>query len=278
MQVGGFRGLLLAFVVASTALAGCAGGDAAPEETQGPGAVATLEPTTGTEAGTIRGSVTTDEGIPIGGATVGIVGLDAEAKTGDNGSFEFRGVTPGTYGVAVNKLGFESVAKSVEVLPGEVAEVTIELAAIVVSDPYFLSIPHAVLHEIGEKWATWALSLAEVDQCSGCTWTDTPPEGSTHMLVEIFGAHSIAKPTGDREWYWLFDEGNGNGSEITRGEFDLPIRIELEEDDYEGTTNFWSQILCEEQWICFQERRDVWVTFFYEYDEIPEGFTAAPPE
>jgi hypothetical protein len=59
-----------------------------------------------------------------------------------------------------------------------------------------------------------------------------------------------------REWYWLFSEGNGNGSETMRGEFDLPIRIELERDDYEGTTNVWSEVLCEAQWSCFQEQRD----------------------
>jgi hypothetical protein len=70
--------------------------------------------------------------------------------------------------------------------------------------------------------------------------------------------------------------GNGNGSEIRRGEFDVPVRIELEHDDYEGTTNFWSEVLCEAQWFCFQEKRDVWITFFDEFDEIPEGFTAGP--
>ncbi len=278
MQSDALRNLAISLVILTTALAGCAGDDAAPVDA-GPTDVTTIDESPTAQTGSIQGLVVSDEEIPIPRVEVGVVDLDATATTGANGTFEFRGVPLGKHTIAANRLGYASVAQSVDVLPGEVVETTIVLEALEVSDPYFLSLPHAALHEVGEKWATWALSLAEVDQCTGCTWTDAPPEGSTHLVVEVFGAHSFAKPTGaDREWYWLFSEGNGNGSLIVQGEFDLPIRLELDADDYEGTTNFWSQLLCEEQWVCFQERRDVWLTFFYEHDEIPDGFTAAPPE
>lgn len=278
MRTHAFRDLAFALVLLTTTLAGCAGGDdpAGPAAT---GDVTTIDETPTAQNGGIRGIVLDDEERPLAGVEVGLVVLEATATTAENGTFEFRGVPAGAHTIAANRLGYVSIAKSVDVAPGEVADITITLQALEVSDPYFLSLPHAALHEVGEKWATWALSLAEIDQCSGCTWTDTPPEGSTHLLIEVFGEHSIAKPTGaDREWYWIFSEGNGNGSVLAEGEFDLPIRLELDADEYDGTTNFWSQLLCEEQWICFQERRDVWLTFFYEHDEIPDAFTAAPPE
>ncbi len=68
--------------------------------------------------GLIRG-VAIDEAIrPLAGVLVNITGTPHSKTTGDDGSFAFAGLEPGTYFLQASKSGFETIQSSVDVLAG----------------------------------------------------------------------------------------------------------------------------------------------------------------
>ncbi len=108
----------------AVALSGCVGdqaGDPA-DAASGPGDVA------GDDTGTIVGVVVDDSLTPVAGVQVAL--LDEEgvsAVTDDVGNFKFTGLAPGSYSLAVQKLGFDSAVKKVSVQAGQTADVQFTL-------------------------------------------------------------------------------------------------------------------------------------------------------
>lgn len=70
------------------------------------------------DTGVIRGVVVDDTITPIQGASVTISGLGAETETGDDGSFGFSELDPGTYFLEVRKPGYDARQSSAEVQAG----------------------------------------------------------------------------------------------------------------------------------------------------------------
>ena len=111
-------------------LAGCAGGGATPA---GQASSSIAAPTDIVEdGGSITGTVVDDESIALEGVTVALLELNLQVATIAAGAFEFQNLPAGTYRLAAQKLGYESVAKAVTVAAGEAADVTLELAAIAI--------------------------------------------------------------------------------------------------------------------------------------------------
>lgn len=125
----------LAFgLVWAIVMAGCADGGA-PSSKASTASTSAAAPTLSDETGSLTGRVVDDEISPIVGADVGLTGASgvAPTKTDTEGRYTFNGLSPATYNVFVQQLGFQSDSRTVTVRPGEVAFANITLVAIPVS-------------------------------------------------------------------------------------------------------------------------------------------------
>jgi TonB-dependent siderophore receptor len=94
---------------------------------------AALVPRVGSAAlanGSVRGRVTDARtGQAIAGASVSLQGSAGHATSDDNGRYRIADVAPGTYTLAVSRIGYARVSQAVTVGPGEEATVDVALRA-----------------------------------------------------------------------------------------------------------------------------------------------------
>lgn len=86
--------------------------------------------------GALQGTVHDPGLVPLEGAQVGLPELLLVTVADASGYFSFPDLPPGRYQLAAQRLGYESVARSVDVLAGETATVNLALAPIPVVEPY----------------------------------------------------------------------------------------------------------------------------------------------
>lgn len=139
------KALFSVLVLFGVVLAGCLGGGEpsdvdTPPDPSGPAGF-------DDETGGIEGFVVDEESQPVADAQVGILQLDLETATDENGRFAFDNVPPGKQAVVVQKLGYESVSRVVDVVAGQSSEIQLAITAIVVHTPYYESIPKEGLFE-----------------------------------------------------------------------------------------------------------------------------------
>jgi hypothetical protein len=118
------------------ALSGCAGNSpgSAPASAS---SVVTASDAAAPGQGSIIGVVVSDDELPIPGASVSITRpATLEATTDAEGRFEFRQLEPGPYSVYAQRLGFESVARNVDVVAGEETQLRLILKPIYVATAY----------------------------------------------------------------------------------------------------------------------------------------------
>ncbi|MBI2078977.1 MAG: carboxypeptidase regulatory-like domain-containing protein [Euryarchaeota archaeon] len=135
---------LLVLVTVSALLAGCTahGGRVERTDEPTPKASSVVTPSEGAtadprETGTIRGLVLSDEAKPIPEADVGVVSpIQLAATTDASGAFEFQRLSPGNYALRVSALGYQAVARRLDVRAGEVADARFVLAPITVREPH----------------------------------------------------------------------------------------------------------------------------------------------
>lgn len=108
-------GLVLLLLVAG--LAGCAE-EAAPQEASDETAFEGLEGRVTDDTGLIRGIVLDDAIVPVVGATVTLQGESQSTQTNEEGAFLFDDLAPGTYFLAVSKLGYNATQTSANVEAG----------------------------------------------------------------------------------------------------------------------------------------------------------------
>lgn len=127
----------IVFILLAGAMAGCTGGgDAQQIDTPTIAAAAT------DDSGAISGLVVNEEGLPVAGAQVALVDAGREAMTDDAGAFAFNNLTAGEHKLIVQKLGYESIARTIDVALGEVTDVEIGLKTVEVSvDPFVMVLP-----------------------------------------------------------------------------------------------------------------------------------------
>lgn len=133
-------------------LAGCSGGG-------DDGSASELTPADTAEAGdglgSISGLVVDGETLAVPGVDVAIISAGDATKTDADGKFTFNGLEPGSYQVAVQKLGYGSMAKSVAVVADEVTQVEFTIQQIDVTEP-FMTV------EIGDGLLTCAIGFPVV--------------------------------------------------------------------------------------------------------------------
>lgn len=129
MKITAWSAVLL---LLSFGLAGCVGGDDTT-----PQATASVDPEGDT--GGVRGVVVDDSSLPIADAEV--AALDREAsttRTDDQGRFQLSGLQPGTVQVAVQKLGYTSIVKHVNVVAGDTVDLQVVLDAVAVAQDAYV--------------------------------------------------------------------------------------------------------------------------------------------
>lgn len=104
-------------------LAGCAG---APPPSRAPST-----PPVSEDSGAVEGLVLSNDLEPIRGAQVAIQGLDREpVRSDDQGHFLLGDLEPKNHVIFVNALGYQALARPVEVLAGEITEIRFSLAPV----------------------------------------------------------------------------------------------------------------------------------------------------
>jgi hypothetical protein len=154
---------LLALLV--VAFAGCVGG----EGKSAPPATAPIQappPEFSEETGAIDGQVTDDEGLPITGAEVAIIGGAASTFTAADGRFTLSNVAPGKQTLAAQKLGYESASRIVEVLVGDVVTVSLTLVPLITIEEY-----HDGFVLDGYFDCTWYYSAVATGASGPCGYT-----------------------------------------------------------------------------------------------------------
>jgi len=123
------RGQIQIFVcVFLVAFAGCtaAEGQAKASSTIPPAP----PPVVAADTGSISGKTVNEEVLPIEGVGVVIAETRNTTKSDANGAFTFNGIPPGTYTLLTGRAGYQEASKKVDVLAGEITEITITLKGI----------------------------------------------------------------------------------------------------------------------------------------------------
>ena len=108
---------LMAGVLLLVTLAGCAGEETAPEDSdETPFDDKEVEVTADT--GGVRGVVLNDAIVPVAGALVELLGTESSQETDEQGRFAFSKVVPGTYFLSVSKPLHQAIQTQVHVVAG----------------------------------------------------------------------------------------------------------------------------------------------------------------
>ena len=238
--------------------------------------------------GSITGVVTDDESQPITSARVVIV--ETSRETDVTGRFTFNDVEPATLRVIVDRLGYESVAKRVEVRAGEVTEASFTLKAIAaLGEPYLRTHTGSVF--INADWwytAAYFNPVADVGcerRCQIHHRIEPKPAGGlletewTPVVAAplIAAAHTFQiYPNGDNG---TLSPTSGTGGYVFR---ELPNRGQhvFTEDQtklFAKANRTLTHVGAGFESVSFQQRVNVWITYGY-VEAVPEVFTALPPK
>lgn len=116
--------LLALLVIAS----GCTAGNA--DELSGSSASPPPVADPGDETGVLSVLVTDDSLAPLEGASVALPDSNSEATTDIGGRASFADLPPGTYTLFVQKLGYESAGRKVEIVAGQTLEISVPLVPV----------------------------------------------------------------------------------------------------------------------------------------------------
>lgn len=280
--------VVLSLLLVAGVLAGCVGGGDA-EDVDPPTASATATATQ--DSGAISGLITDEEGLPVAEAQVALIDADLEAMTDGAGTFTFNNLSAGSHKLIVQKLGYESVARTIEVALGEVTQVELTLAAVQVGqEPYVVPMvfegiiqcstnPYYPVNvcdgvtgedtslfflEIDESQAEWEEAVIEL------VWTPTTAATGQALEIDVCDVQNTTTAQAycsDSEHYWEFEGGE---SPLVMRLDDLP----LEE------TNLY-QVGIGADWLspypAVQQRFTLYIGLCY-WDDCDGEYTGIPPE
>ena len=172
-------------------LSGCVGGQA-DQASGGPEAIpdaagpAKFDESTGA----IQGLITNDQIQPVPGAQVGLVELGITTISDVGGRFVLSNLVPGRYSLGASALGYNAIARSVEVRAGEATEVNLVITPIPVLEPY--------------------AELFPFTGYIGCAFAFVR---STYSPLPVAGSCSTTEET--QNWQWIYGQEEGDGWPVT---------------------------------------------------------------
>jgi hypothetical protein len=288
------RPLVAVLVVAALVSAGCAGAksgvhaaaattagvrDVAASTGGGTESAGAAAP--GSSAGAIHGTVTTDELIPLENATVALSDLHVDVRTSPDGRYEFRNVPIGAHTVAADRAGYGGRERRVEVKPDQGVGADFQLVALVVQEPFVQLLNHVAIHHVSSGYVDFGTvyyaNATFETQCEKCRWLFNVGARPDAMLIEIFGAKTVKNPAAkDSEFIYLYGNNSVETADfIYYGTEYMPSKRGFTGGNVTRYTQFNLMLLCDLTWICFEEKRDVWVSVFHDA-EIPVGYSARP--
>ncbi len=281
------------------ALAGCIGGD----DAEGQQATPTPTAQVTEDTGGIEGVVTTDEGLPIAGASVGVPELDAEAITGADGTYALSDLAPGSYQIFIQKIGYESLGKGIDVRPGEVTRVDVQLAPQPVAEPR-----QSTVIWNGYMKCSIATQLFLSEECGEGVGTPVGTFGKDPNNKIDWHFEQLEQPaTLLTETWWepasdfanrmnvlvvtnlVCDPVCGWDAEYGRSDSPSPVRVVMDDGDFPDepdayplamTVRHWADAGDEDLVIVLEQPFEVYKTEFFgvPMEDVNPDYTALPPD
>jgi hypothetical protein len=281
---------LALLVVVGVVFSGCVASDA--KVANDPADPAVAPPPSDTE-GQIRGTVTDDALTPIAGAQIGILNSDPQVVVTTNaaGQFTLVGLVPGTYAVAAQSLGHESATRSVEVLAGQVTDISFVLTEVAVrGEARYQTL-------IGQGYFACGAYLVVTSwgNLDVCVWDDhqprfefeAPKEGLVAILQEVIWTQSTGLTAQELQVYLEYKPvcdpfcdsektfASSSGSSPIRNYVDVEGELDDMEEDPVPLASMTFPDGHDTPVIVFQQRMTHYITLIWG-DHLPESFTAIP--
>lgn len=288
------RAIGLALLALIATVSGCVSSDdesqAADGATDGVPTDPAPPPQTNATSGSIAGIVADAESLPLGGVSVSILETLAATKTDKEGRFTFNGVQPGEYRLVFDRIGYEQAAKRVTVAAGQVAEVSVALQPLAItSEPYHASVVNTA--HIHFSWVFFqdaidlvnhtATNNATCDPCQFVIFIEPGPEDAvTETVWEASGNAYVNSEV------WLYVKtdwttGNfGDGTSLVATYFSNRESHrwgDTASGSLKNTTALLVDVYGGFAGVNLDHKLDIWNSFGYA-GELPDGFTALPPE
>ena len=272
------------------ALAGCVT-EADPAGPAAARASAAPEPTPDDLSGSIAGLVVDDESQPITGADVALTKLDAATKTDGTGAFTLNGIPAGSHAIIVARLGYEQVARSLEVRVGEVTNVTITLKPVAIGEEAFmLTFPrtgHVMLGNVYLYDVVWVVNNSNLNQvlCDACIFTIHTPKSPKAGVTETNWESGTSGPAINTNVWLQIKKDWSQGSSWLDG------TVIISRYFADGQTVLWSEaqngalkgvekliiVIYAGEGVTLDLRLTIYSSFAFNGD-VPENFTALPPK
>ncbi len=276
-------------------LSGCFGGSGDAAETDGPAGPADIDDT----AGTVVGLVQDDEFTPVANATVAIVQAGLETTTDESGTFTLTNVPEGSHTLFVQKLGYESIGKTVAVVAADTTEITITLEGLPTQEPYHETFDQTKKVDWGVRIVPQVGGYAGGDQ----SWdyeTSDRTDAMQDMFIEMEWEGTQALAAGMRLRVEVDGEANDLDYTFCVLEGDSPLTcltgVSASEDNItkiidNDHSDCPADDTCEIQWrgftgtgntgqdadfgVMVDQEFTVYTSHFY-YGPMPAGFSARP--
>lgn len=269
----------VALAVALLALAGCTAVEegAKKDDQDDPGTGSTpAAPASFTETtGGIEVTVVDESELPIEGAQVGMDGLPV-GLTDAEGRVSINDVEPGAHDIAVAKIGFDSVARRVDVIVGEVTKLQVPLAAVEVIVPFsdVLLFDGHIL--VGEAFVDIVTGTMGLPGCQPCQFEiNATYPGLMTLWFEITFQPTLPNPTGDRMGYqvWTLDGSGGLGDNLASGNWRSGGHFRVDGDNWTEAQQFQLVNYCDALWVCVDQKFTNYVTRFFN-EKAPKEYSA----
>lgn len=272
----------LAAMLICGVFAGCASAGSEATATSVPPAPA---PKPQVDMGSIVGMVTDEELRPLPRADVGLVGGTATLETDAGGRYTFNDVAPGSYGLAVQALGYESQTRKVSVVAGAVTHANFTLRAVAIEEEFTETVHVGNLIFLSHAFVNYYVPR-EIEPCGECHHYREIRAKSKEAMVETIYTNGIPQPLDDL-WYNMNKNWtNATGSSATRGgqhiksgyikSYGQSRFSDTEMGNLKGVTKVMIYLAGGYTSVSVNKRVDFWFSLSYG-EEFPENFTALPP-